>query len=80
MREDALFQTGNEHRGELEALSGVHRHHGDGVALARKRIEVGAQRQPLEERGQGAAGELAVGALDLGSGLSGMLRRHGGGG
>lgn len=57
VREDALFQTGHEDRGELQALCRMHGHHGDGVRLARKCVEVAAERKPLEQRRERLAGK-----------------------
>ena len=66
MREDALLHARHKHDRELQALGGVHRHHGDGVRVAGQRIQVGAEGEPLEQRRQGLACEWAVGALDFG--------------
>ena len=65
MGEDPLLEPGDEHGGELEALGGVHRHHGHGVRAAGEGVEVAAEREPFEQRGKRLAGERPVDALGL---------------
>ena len=58
VREDRLLESGDEHDRVLEALGGVHGHERDVLLALGERVEVGAQREPLHERGQ--VGRLVV--------------------
>ena len=61
MREQRLLHARHEHAIELQALRGVHRHHGDRLAVLVHGVEVGTQAHPLQEVGQRIAAQHAHG-------------------
>ena len=61
MREQRLLHARHEHAVELQALRGVHRHHGDRLAVLVHGVEIGAQAHPLQKVGQRIAAQHAHG-------------------